>query len=125
MKHLFLVGLCLVFLQGCGKGLAPNSDIDQAGPALRTALEAWKGGKSQKELAGQTPSIIMNEDDWREGKRLTDFKMDNAGALQGRQVVWRVEITLQDKSGKTTVQRAKYVIDTTPRLVIVRDRFAS
>jgi hypothetical protein len=102
-----------------------NADIDQAGPALRTALEAWKSGRSQQDLADQTPSIVMNEDDWREGKSLMDYKMDEAGSLQGRQVVWWVEITLKDKSRKTATRRAKYVIDTTPRLVIVRDRFAS
>ena len=49
---------------------------DQAGPALRAALEAWKGGKSQQDLADQTPSIIMNEDDWRGGKRLLDYTVD-------------------------------------------------
>jgi hypothetical protein len=122
MKRRFLIALCLFLLPSCGHG--PSADIDQAGPALRTALEAWKGGSSQKELESQTPSILMNEDDWREGKRLMDYQMDDAGSMNGRQVVWRVRIKLQDKSGKTEDRRAKYVIDTTPRLVIVRDRFA-
>ncbi len=125
MKYVLLTGVCLGFLSGCGKGPGPNADIDQAGPALRTALEAWKDGKPQTDFAGQNSSILMNEDDWREGKRLTDYKMDDAGALQGRQVVWWVEITLEDKDGKAVTSKAKYVVDTTPRLVIVRDRFAS
>jgi hypothetical protein len=110
---------------GCSRGPGEPADIDQAGSALRAALEAWKGGKTQQELSEQTPSIIMNEDDWREGKHLTDYQMEEAGALHGRQVVWRVRIKLQDKGGKVEERRAKYVIDTTPRLVIVRDRFAS
>jgi hypothetical protein len=101
------------------------ADLEQAGPALRTALEAWKDGKSQEELTNQKPSILMNEDDWRMGKRLLDFRMEDQGALSGRQVVWRAQIELQGKSGKTEKQWATYVIDTTPRLVIVRDRFAS
>jgi hypothetical protein len=125
MRLLFPAALCLSLLPGCGKGPLEPADIDQAGPALRTALEAWKGGKSQQELAGQTPSILMNEDDWREGKHLVDYKMEEAGALHGRQVVWWVQIKLQDRGGKTEDRKAKYVIDTTPRIVIVRDRFAS
>jgi hypothetical protein len=51
--------------------------------------------------------------------------VEEHGAMSGRQVVWRAQIKLQDKGGKTEDQRATYVIDTTPRLVIVRDRFAS
>ena len=123
MKYLFPAALCLGLVLGCVKGPAESADINQAGPALRTALEAWKSGKSQQELADQQPSIIMNEDDWRERKRLIDYRMEEEGTLHGRQVVWRVQIKLQDKSGKAEDHKAKYVIDTTPRIVIVRDRF--
>ncbi len=125
MRRIFFAGLSLCFLLGCGQRAAEPSDLEQAGPALRTALEAWKGGKSQDDLANQTPSIVMNEDDWRGGKRLLDFTMEDQGSLSGRQVVWRVQIKVQDKSGTTEDRKATYVIDTTPRLVIVRDRFAS
>jgi hypothetical protein len=124
MKRLLLGVLCLGLLQGCNKGPGENADLEQAGPALRTALETWKSGSSQQDLASQNPPILMNEVDWREGKRLLSYQMDEAGALHGRQVVWRVQIKLQDKSGKTEDRKAKYIIDTTPRLVIVRDRFA-
>jgi hypothetical protein len=125
MKHCILMALCLGPLLGCSKGPAGPADIDKAGPALRTALEAWKDGKTPQELAGQSPSIVMNEDDWREGKRLLDYRMEEAGALQGRQVVWWAQIKLEGKGGRPESRRAKYLIDTTPRLVIVRDRFAS
>ncbi len=123
MKNLFLAALCLGLLSGCN-GSSQPADLDQAGPALRTALEAWKGSSSQEELASQKPPIIMNEDDWREGKCLMDYTLEEAGSMYGRQVVWWVHLQLKDKSGKTESRRAKYVIDTTPQLVIVRDRFA-
>jgi hypothetical protein len=101
------------------------ADVDRAGPALQTALEAWKSGKSQQALADQVPPIIVNEDDWRMGKRLVHFEMEEKGSLSGRQVVWKVQIELEDKDGKKQALEATYVIDTTPRLVIVRDLFAS
>lgn len=123
MKRLFFAALYLCVYSGCGSSTKP-ADLDQAGPALRTALEAWKGGSPQKELESQEPPILMNEDDWREGKRLVDYKMEEAGSMYGRQVVWWVQIKLKDQNGKTEDRRAKYVIDTTPRFVIVRDRFA-
>jgi hypothetical protein len=125
MKRLFSIVLLLGLVQGCGKGPAENADVERAGPALRMALEAWKSGKSQQELADQDPSIIVNEDDWRVGKRLLHFEMEEKGSLSGRQVVWKVRIELEDKDGKKEDRKATYVIDTTPRLVIVRDLFAS
>jgi hypothetical protein len=121
MKRFFFAALCLGLPWGCG---TKPADMEQAGPALRASLEAWKAGSSQKELASQNPPIVMNEDDWREGKSLLDYKMEEAGIMHGRQVVWWVQIKLKDKKGKTEDRRAKYVIDTTPQLVIVRDRFA-
>jgi acyl-ACP thioesterase len=44
--------------------------------------------------------------------------------LSGRQVHAHVRIKLQDRTGKIVEQRATYIIDTTPRIVIVRDTFA-
>jgi hypothetical protein len=118
------IALCLCLLGGCGPKPAENVNPDEAGPALRTALEAWKSGKSQQDLADQVPSIIMNEDDWRTGKRLLDFQIDEKGSVSGRQVVWKAQLKLQDKDGKPTESKATYVIDTIPQIVIVRNLFA-
>jgi hypothetical protein len=125
MKRLalsFALSLCL--LPGCGRGLGPDADPAEGERALRTALEAWKAGKAPGDLEREHPPILMNEDDWRTGKRLLDFKMEE-GSLVGRQVRWRVGIKLQDKDGKAADRKAVYIIDTTPRIVIVRDSFAS
>src|ERR1043166_4047521 len=111
-------------LTGCSRGLDPDADVDVADSALRTGLDAWKSGKTPDDLEKGQPSIIMNEDDWRGGKKLLDFKMEK-GALSGRQVRCKVRIKLQAKDGKTTERDAFYIIDTTPRIVIVRDSFAS
>lgn len=118
------IALTLVVQSGCSRGLGPNADLGVADSALQTGLDAWKSGKSQEDLEKGRPSIIMNEDDWRVGKQLLEFKMEK-GAMAGRQVRCRVHIKLQDKDGTTTERDAVYIIDTTPRIVIVRDIFAS
>ena len=92
--------------------------------ALQTALEAWKSGKSPQDLTNARPSIIMNEDDWRVGKRLLNFDREK-GSVSGRQVRCRVRIKLQDKNDKAVDRDAVYIIDTVPHIVIVRDSFAS
>jgi hypothetical protein len=125
MKHLALfIVLSLLVLSGCSRGLGPDADANTGGKALETALDAWKNGKTQEDLAKASPSIIMNEDDWRVGKQLLEFKVEDS-AMSGRQLRCHVRIKLQDKDGKTQEQKATYIIDTTPRIVIVRDSFAS
>jgi hypothetical protein len=118
------IALILVVQFGCSRRLDPDVDPAAADIALRTGLDAWKSGKSPEDLEKARPSIIMNEDDWRTGKQLLDFTMDK-GAKSGRQVRCKVHIKLQGKDGTTTERDAVYIIDTTPRIVIVRDLFAS
>lgn len=126
MKTLVLWLIPLIcFLAGCGYQHAENVDPGEAGQALRTALEAWKEGKANAELQGLRPPIIMNESDWTSGHRLLDYQMHDSGAMDGRQVRWTVQIKLRDETGKVKERKATYVIDTIPRIVIVRDPFAS
>jgi hypothetical protein len=125
MKRLTLfIALSACLVVGCGQSLEAAADPAAADKALQTALEAWKSGKSPLDLTKASPSIIMNEDDWRAGKRLLDFDMEKS-SLSGRQVRCRVRIKLQDKDDKPVDRNAVYIIDTNPRIVIVRDSFAS
>jgi hypothetical protein len=118
------IALTLFLFAGCGRGLDPDVNKGDADKAMKTALEAWQAGKTQTDLEKGQPSIIMNDDDWRTGKKLLDFKMEE-GALSGRQVRCKVWIKLQDKNDKTEERNAVYIIDTKPRIVIVRDSFAT
>lgn len=120
----FLLVLFVGLLSGCGQHVTESVNPDQAGEALRTALTAWKDGKTPDELEAQQPSILMNEDAWRSGSSLLEFTMDPAGKMDGRQVRWVAQIKLRDKNGKETTRKATYVIDTIPRIVIVRDPLA-
>ncbi len=122
--YLLIIAVVLCCLPGCRRSLAPDSDQGTADRALRTALDAWKSGKSQADLEKEQPSIIMNEDDWRVGKRLLDYTIGEGGLL-GRQVRYRVRIKIQDKDEKAVERDAVYIVDTIPRIVIVRDSFAS
>jgi hypothetical protein len=123
--HLSLVALCAGLAAGCAPQLAESVKPDEAGSALRTALDAWKAGKARADLEKQTPPILMNDLEWGPGTELVEFKMDEAGVMDGRQVRWQVRIKLKDKSGKVSEKKATYIIDTVPRIVIVRDTFAS
>jgi hypothetical protein len=122
-RMLPLLALALCFA-GCGYQHASNVDPTDAGKVLKTALDAWKDGKNNEELAKLSPSIIMNESDWTSGNQLLEYKMNENGVLDGRQVRWVVQIKLQDKTGKVSDRKATYIVDTNPQVVIVRDTFA-
>ena len=68
MKRHVIVLFCVSLLAGCGgEKLADNVNADDAGQALRTAMDAWKAGKSRADLESGSPSIIMNELAWSRG----------------------------------------------------------
>src|SRR5437870_5560162 len=90
-RNICFIVLALAFLPGCGRGPGAAADPDTGEKALLTALDAWKSGKSQQDIANGSPSIIMNEDDWRTGKRLLEFKVVE-GSMDGRQVMRKVQI---------------------------------
>jgi hypothetical protein len=124
-RYSLAFALIVSFATGCGHHSAENVTPDQADDALRTALNSWKDGKTRADLESQRPSIIMNDPDLSSDNHLLEFKMGDAGRLEGRQMRWMVEIKLQDKNGKISNKKATYIIDTNPQIVIVRDPFAS
>jgi hypothetical protein len=124
IRAALLTVFCLCLVSGCGGGLAPDSNPEDARTALEAALQAWKNGESPKDLESHNPALVMNDPDWRAGKTLLQYRMQSTGTMFGRQVRWEVQIKVKDRSGKTTERKANYIIDTIPRLVIVRDIFS-
>src|SRR5689334_5014490 len=94
----------LAFVSGCG----PKAELARAEQAVRTSLEAWKGGGTPQQLAAQ--SIDIAEPDWRAGYRLLDFQVKNASALpqQGPRVV--VVLQLQGRAGRKTTTEVAYEV---------------
>jgi hypothetical protein len=94
----------LALASGCG----PNAELGRAETAVRTSLEAWKGGGNPQQLSGQ--AIEIADPDWRAGYRLLDFQVKNASAQpqQGPRVV--VVLTLQGRAGKSLNKEVAYEV---------------
>jgi hypothetical protein len=110
----------LFVVLGCGKEPDPPVDTNEAGAALRTALDAWKAGEPYGGLPQRDPAIYFNERDWEAGKRLVDYRLGPV-ELMGRQGRCTVKLTVRDKDGKQADRDVGYLIDTTPRVVITRE----
>lgn len=71
-------------------------------------------------LQASQPAIHVNDPDWRDNKKLLKFEI-GSGEFHGQS--WRCEVllTFQDGAGKATPHQVKYLIDTDPAMVVVRD----
>jgi hypothetical protein len=105
---------------GCGNEPDPPVDPNEAGAALRTALDAWKAGEPFGSLQQRTPPVYFNERDWEAGKKLVNYQLGPV-ELMGRQGRCTVKLTVRDKDGKQADRDVGYLIDTTPRVVITRE----
>ena len=112
------VGL-LVFVIGCG----PKAELARAEQVVRTALEAWKGGGTPRQLTDR--AIEIADPDWTAGYRLVDFQVKNASAQpqQGPRVV--AVLQLQGRGGKTVSREVAYevIFKDANRVSIGRDAF--
>jgi hypothetical protein len=116
---MLIVALCL-FAAGCGRKLDPPVEPDKAGEVLRAALDAWKNGEPYGALEQRDPPIYFRESEWEAGKKLVSYQ-PGVVKLMGRQGVCKVKLALQDREGNTREREIGYQIDTTPRVVIVRE----
>jgi hypothetical protein len=111
----------VVVVVGCAKGPPEPVDPDRACEALRTALDAWKSGATTDTLKSGQPPIYVNDSDWLAGHRLTSYELKANGKHYGAQYRCWVVLSLESSKGKRSDKTVKYLIDTHPRVVIVRD----
>jgi hypothetical protein len=113
--------LLTVLAPGCGKAPSEPADPDQARQALRAALDAWQNGEAPEALKDRDPPVFVNDRDWQAGHRLTGYRLKGDGTYYGAQFRCSVVLSFGAGRGKPSEKTVKYLIDTHPRVVIVRD----
>jgi hypothetical protein len=120
-RWLFLFGLSLSFLSGCGRRSLPSTaDPTVARQSLQTMLDSWQRGEPAEKLKDRTPAIVAIDDDWKAGLRLSKYQVKDPDVPHGVAVRSSVVLSLQDGSGKTFEKEATYIIGTTPKITIAR-----
>ncbi len=52
-----------------------NPQLSDARASLQTALEAWRSGKSPRDLESAQPPIHIIESEWTNGQKLSEFQI--------------------------------------------------
>lgn len=113
--------MVVVLALGCGgPEVPPAVDPAEAGHQLTQALDAWKSGEPANSLASRQPPVVFAEPLWDDGVRLQGYELGRV-ELNGRQGRCTAKLALQSRDGKKYERSIGYVIDTTPRVVIVRE----
>lgn len=113
--------LCCLLVVGCGPAKVPPSDSQQALALVEKLMGQWKSGTSVEELAKMTPPTYVSEALWKEGVKLTDYKVVGDGEMLGPNVRFKISLKYAAKNGTVAEKSFNYLVTTTPALTFFRE----
>lgn len=104
---------------GCGYSARNLSlDPDLARRSCTELLDAWKGGKTVKDLL---PAITARDEDWEGGAELVAYELLPGETSDGTNLHIPVRLTLKKPKGKETKTDVTYVVGTSPVVTVFRE----
>lgn len=87
---------------------------------MTTVLDAWKAGKKPEDLAKQNPKVVVQDMDWIQGAKLSDYKVTENSVPKDANLISEVELKLVGTDGKEKKKTVKYIVGTSPVLTVFR-----
>jgi hypothetical protein len=112
----------LLLAGGCSerpKTAAPVN-ADQARSTLKTALDAWRDGKTPDSLQQGSPRIVVQDMDWKQGMTLKSYQLIGSGDERDANLECAVKLSLVDPQGKPLEKTVTYIVGTDPVLTVFR-----
>lgn len=118
-----IVWLCGLVLAGCGSGVYQSApvDADKASETLLFALESWKEGETPDSLKNESPAVVVQDLDWTGGMKLVSYEVVGEARALNANLIAKVKLSLQDKTGNASEKTVTYVVGTSPVLTVFRD----
>lgn len=113
------LGLLLIVGSCSSRPPLPPYDSKQAEQTLVTALDAWKQGQAYL-LAQRVPSIRFEDEDYRSGLWLADYRLSSPDAGIRAFVDVPVTLTLRDRQGNAVEKTVAYQVALEPHLAVLR-----
>jgi hypothetical protein len=122
-----VVALAALAPSGCRRSSEVHAvDPPRAREALKTALDAWKGGQSPESLKSSSTPMTIQDLDWAGGAKLIDYQILDDGKALDANLSIRVKLVLDGrdkKTGKANEKKVWYLVTTSPSVTVFRDAF--
>jgi hypothetical protein len=109
MRPLTIIVVILLGTAGCS-GRHSHADFlppeQKARQALETALTAWQNGRPIKDIGASSPAIVVEDSQWKAGKRLEHYEIVNSEPGDGP-IRFGVQLKLH---GVAAPQEMRYVV---------------
>ncbi len=115
--YLCLSCLAMTFT-GCVK--VNPVDVGKATSALETCLEGWKEGKKPDDLLEESPPITVHELEWTNGAKLLEYEIESDEKNADQSLIAWVKLKLESANGQVSETTAKYIVNTSPELTVMR-----
>ena len=117
------VWFCGFNLAGCGSGVYQSAPVDEdvASDTLTQVLDSWKEGETPDSLQEQSPKITVQDFDWTSGMKLVSYEIVGEPKAVNANLIAKVKLNLEDKSGSASEKTVTYVVGTSPQLTVFRD----
>lgn len=108
---------------GCGSGprRAGPVDADLARECLYRVLESWKNGGPPDGLRAASPSITIQDMDWKTGYALVTYEILGDDKEDAANLHCPVRLTLRDPQGREVKKQVTYVVGTDPVITVFRE----
>lgn len=114
--------ILLLSCAGCGQRGNPHPvNPVKARELLKTTMDAWKSGKKPEEMPLGEPPIVVQDFDWMQGKKLTNYVVTPQDAETGANLTCQVTLHLEDSDGNVEEKAVYYVVGTSPKYSVFRD----
>lgn len=118
----FHIGLLLLVpvAPGCGRGIPPTMEMDDAKAAVAAALDAWQGGATPATLRERSPPIDFRDVKWDRGSKLNQYDVEKQ-ERSGVSVKVTVKQKVTETAGAWSTRVVVYNVDAGPVIVIRPD----
>ena len=117
VRYLCLSCLAMT-LTGCVK--VNPVDVAKATSALETCLESWKEGKKPDDLLEESPPITVHEIEWTNRAKLLTYEIESDEKNADQSLIAWVKLKLESANGQVSETTAKYIVNTSPELTVMR-----
>jgi hypothetical protein len=109
-------------LAGCSRQQeAANVNVQLAKDCLLKTMESWKKGEDFVALKQASPSITVQDLDWKAGYKLLHYEIIGDGKYDDANLLCPVKLKLLDPQGKEVTRQVTYMVGTDPVITVFRE----